>query len=127
MFSNIRYAQPPVGALRFAPPEPPTGRNPDIENGNKPVVCPQSIPDWFGMSDLFAKAFAAGTHTSFNYEDSKAAAAARTAQLSEALRNMPGISEDCLFLDVYVPANVMNAAKNPDAGRLTGGSPVVVW
>ncbi len=45
-FSNIRYAQPPVGNLRFALPQPPTGRSNEVDDGSVGRVCPQAYPLW---------------------------------------------------------------------------------
>jgi carboxylesterase type B len=46
-FSNIRYGQPPVGALRFSAPLAPQGRNTTINNGQQGVICPQAAPGQF--------------------------------------------------------------------------------
>lgn len=43
-FSNIRYAQPPVGHLRFDAPVAPTVRNSTVNDGQHGVVCPQASP-----------------------------------------------------------------------------------
>jgi len=49
-FSNIRFAQAPVGNLRFALPLPPTGTNSTIDNGAVSRICPQANPDWIGIA-----------------------------------------------------------------------------
>ena len=46
-FTNIRYGQPPVGDLRFAPSLPPTGRNTTIANSQRYAISPQAYPGTF--------------------------------------------------------------------------------
>lgn len=43
-FMNIRYAEPPIGDLRFAPPVAPTVRNATVNDGKSYTVCPQAVP-----------------------------------------------------------------------------------
>jgi carboxylesterase type B len=43
-FSNIRYAQPPLGALRFAAPVAVVGSSDIINNGSVGIVFPQMYP-----------------------------------------------------------------------------------
>ena len=43
-FSNIRYAQPPTGHLRFSAPAAPTVRNSTVNDGQQGVICPQANP-----------------------------------------------------------------------------------
>jgi hypothetical protein len=43
-FSNIRYAQPPIGHLRFDGPVAPTVRNSTVNDGQQEVICPQANP-----------------------------------------------------------------------------------
>ncbi|RDW57034.1 hypothetical protein BP6252_13906 [Coleophoma cylindrospora] len=40
-FSNIRFADPPLGELRFAAPIPPSGRNTTVNDGQQVALCPQ--------------------------------------------------------------------------------------
>lgn len=127
-FSNIRYAQPPVGNLRWAKPVPPSGRNPVVQNGSVGRICPQGTPNWYFISALFSPYILAGNTSSFNYtlaEQELQAFLATGADLNAAYAGAldPRINEDCLFLDVFVPEAVLeNAANNK-----TGGAPVLVW
>lgn len=44
-FTNIRYAQPPTGNLRFSPPLPPKKGDGKVEDGGaSPILCSQAIP-----------------------------------------------------------------------------------
>jgi carboxylesterase type B len=50
-FSNIRYAAPPIGDLRFAAPTPPLyNRSAGIQDGQYRCDCPQIFPRWFNRS-----------------------------------------------------------------------------
>lgn len=74
-FSNIRYAAPPVDALRFQlPQDPPDNRSVGVQDGSYGRICPQAYTPW----------------------QSSAAVTAPPGQLE---------SEDCLFLDVVVSAD----------------------
>ena len=46
-FSNVRYAAPPIGALRFAAPQPPSIDRSIIHTGTVGHICPQANPAWF--------------------------------------------------------------------------------
>src|ERR1700743_3872330 len=96
-FSNIRYAQPPVGNLRFAAPVAPTGRNTMVNNGSVGSICPQASPAWSLIGFEFAIAYAKGLPFNFT----AAVAALESANLSSTPD--PRTTEDCLFLDVFVP------------------------
>ncbi|KAE9363855.1 alpha/beta-hydrolase [Stipitochalara longipes BDJ] len=106
-FSNIRYAQPPIGNLRFAAPLAPTVRNPTINDGQKGVICPQANPGWFADSKIWlaTQNISALPTAPFN--------------VSDIPTPDPRTSEDCLFLDVVVPESIFTKKSSP--------APVLVW
>lgn len=84
-FLGLPYAAPPVGAMRWRAPAPPT--------------------KWQGKREA----------TTFG---------ARCAQIhffDDMIFQDEGPSEDCLFLNVYAPANVTNASKLPVMFWIHGG------
>ncbi|OAA59785.1 inactive carboxylesterase 4 [Niveomyces insectorum RCEF 264] len=96
VWKGIRYAQPPVGKLRWQEPRPPLTGN---GSGNAPAppiladhfgpACPQSLPQLPGASALL----------------------------------LPG-DEDCLFVNVYAPPfghNASSPAKRPVLVWIHGG------
>lgn len=85
-FSSIRYAAPPLGALRFTAPEPPiNNRSADIQDGYFGPPCSQAVPTWF------------------------------TAGLGSASSATTDVgSEDCLFLDVIVSNETFGYQSNQD-------------
>lgn len=93
-FSNIRYAAPPVGKLRFADPAPPLVER-TVQDGSVGNVCIQSSPGYFGgavegLGDLI-NSFPQGI----------------SSQLA---------SEDCLFLDVMAPIQLFDGARSNTLG-----------
>ncbi|KAL8937910.1 MAG: hypothetical protein Q9211_003450 [Gyalolechia sp. 1 TL-2023] len=81
-FSNIRYAAPPVGHLRWrAPQDPPTDRK-QVNDGSLGFICPQSAPSFFQTANAALGSLAA----------------VLPPDLSSQAEN-----EDCLFLDVIAP------------------------
>ncbi|KAJ6104085.1 hypothetical protein N7523_010405, partial [Penicillium sp. IBT 18751x] len=119
-FTNIRYAQAPLGNLRFAEPVPPTGRNPVIQTGNVSYTCPQAGPAWGVISNSFQSAYMSGDLSSFNYTHLAQVAPEILPVLISELNHGSKVSEDCLFLDVTVPKQVLNGPSHR-------GAPVVVW
>lgn len=88
-FLGIPFAKPPIDELRFAPPQNPESWTSPLAATEQPSACPQ----------LFGEPGPA-------------------ANLSQLLFNDPPIgdeSEDCLYLDVYVPQG-----EEP-------GKPVLFW
>ncbi|KAH8800638.1 Alpha/Beta hydrolase protein [Xylogone sp. PMI_703] len=104
-FSNIRYAAPPLGDLRFAAPLPPLyNRSAGIQDGSYGNICPQQYPKWLST---FAKSSDPG--------------------LLQTLSLSPGM-EDCLFLDVVVPQKTFQRKlSNAAVGLKSRGAPVLVW
>lgn len=45
-FSNIRYAAPPVGDLRFRAPQAPARNRGEIQTGSPDRICAQANPAW---------------------------------------------------------------------------------
>ncbi|KAM4734643.1 fatty acyl-CoA hydrolase precursor, medium chain [Anableps anableps] len=89
-FLGVPFAQPPVGpTLRLAAPQPPEGWQGLRDATKQPNMC---IQDMDIINNVFEK-------------------------LSGMKTEIPDISEDCLYLNIYTPAN-----RAPDA-RL----PVMVW
>ncbi|KZN84710.1 Secreted lipase [Penicillium chrysogenum] len=119
-FTNIRYAQPPLGDLRFAAPVAPTGRNPVVQTGNVSYICPQAGPAWGVISNSFQSAYISNDLSRFNYTHLAEMAPEILPTLISELNYGTAVSEDCLFLDVTVPKQVFNRSSRKRA-------PVVVW
>ncbi len=121
-FTNIRYAQPPLGDLRFAAPVPPSGRNPNLQDGSVGAICPQAIPHWQAIAADFAGAWATNK-LPFDY-DAAAAALSNISSVYPANLADPRISEDCLVLDVIVPRSSFDHSQS---GSRKTKKPVLVW
>lgn len=106
---------------------PPTGRNPDVQNGSFSPICPQAGPGWLAVGQAFTTAFALGNASSFNYTQAVAAAQAAAASAPPYMPS-PQETEDCLFLDVKVPKSVFDNANNLRRRQQGGtGVPVLLW
>ncbi|KAL8951891.1 MAG: hypothetical protein Q9222_002166 [Ikaeria aurantiellina] len=119
-FSNIRYAEPPIGNLRFRAPIPPQTANRSVDNGLIGRVCPQAAPAWQAIAQQFDPAYLTGKP--FNASDAEAALAAAA---SNPPTNDSRTTEDCLFLDVVVPEQVYSQANQSE--KSNEGAPVLVW
>ncbi|KAL7891990.1 acetylcholinesterase [Trichoderma sp. SZMC 28014] len=126
-FSNIRYAQPPLGNLRFAAPVPPTGRNKTVNDGTYGFTCPQANPAWTSIAESFAGYVAAGNESTFNYTLANAELEAQLRANGNYVTLNPSESEDCLFLDVIVPKAIFDRANSRHRKSASGGAPVLVW
>ena len=129
-FSNIRFAQNPVGPLRFSAPQPPTGRLEDVQVGEKGRICPQSGPEWSLVSAQFSEAVAKGEAESFNMTEAVEIAKQQIADGALPSPHADGstyITEDCLFLDVIVPSAVFDKGERQHEGHPAERAPVVVW
>ncbi|KAK6206388.1 acetylcholinesterase [Colletotrichum tabaci] len=99
-FTNIRYAQAPVGDLRFRAPEPPVRRNPVVQIGDQGRICPQAMPEWTLISGQFTQAFAAGNASSFDYsaaEEKARATMNKTGWPATWANPNSHTTEDCLI------------------------------
>ncbi|KAJ4413670.1 hypothetical protein N0V82_008399 [Gnomoniopsis sp. IMI 355080] len=109
-FSNIPYAEPPLGDLRFQRSIPLQTPNRTLNDGSNPRICPQGTPLWqitVPPPIPFASpppAPPAGAPPGPPPPD-------------------PQESEDCLLLDVMVPVQTFNAALGGTAPL----APVLVW
>ncbi|KAL8954191.1 MAG: hypothetical protein Q9183_007276, partial [Haloplaca sp. 2 TL-2023] len=101
---NVRYAAPPTGDLRWAKPAAPTPES-GIQDGSYGPIC---IPAPTGGPQLEGE----GANSSSGGALDQLLPGIPVPSLKEA-------SEDCLFLDLYVPAK---AIENPSL-RL----PVISW
>ncbi|KAJ5156847.1 hypothetical protein N7492_009650 [Penicillium capsulatum] len=119
-FSNIRYAAPPLGDLRFRAPEKPEQDRRQVQNGSIGRVCPQGFPIWsqdiepdFLLSQL--------TNTTFN----------KSTDISSypyvPYPVDPRTTEDCLFLDVIVPQKIFDRSRREHWPKKQSLAPVLVW
>ncbi|KAB8267956.1 carboxylesterase family protein [Aspergillus minisclerotigenes] len=104
-FSNIRYAAPPLGNLRFRAPLPPK------------VVCPQATPIWsrYIMPQFLTSYFTNATSS----------ASLDVSSYPVPLIQDPRISEDCLFLDVVGETPVPKESLAPVIVYFYGGGYVL--
>ncbi|KAI1057383.1 hypothetical protein LB507_011532 [Fusarium sp. FIESC RH6] len=117
-FSNIRYAQPPTGNLRFRAPVPPLANRDQIQTGDEVRACPQGIPLWQ------ARAVKPTAEYSNGKEFSLGSWEADIKNYTPATgKPPPPTTEDCLFLDVHVPRQVFDDAKRGKSCN----TPVLVW
>ncbi|KAB2578069.1 Carboxylesterase patB [Lasiodiplodia theobromae] len=112
-FSNIRYAAPPVGDLRFRPPTSPATNRSSVQDGSELRICPQASPAWLAIAAEFIPQYLiSGKLPNVSTTEPTVA---------ENVTIGPSESEDCLFLDVIVPEKVF---KRAGKGY---GAPVLVW
>jgi carboxylesterase type B len=117
-FSNIRYAQAPIGNLRFRAPVAPLVQLGKIQTGAEVRACPQGIPLWQLRASKPIGLYSNGKDFSLeSWEDD-------IKNYTASVGNPPPTTEDCLFLDVHVPRKVFNANKQRKKGH---GAPVLVW
>ncbi|KAJ4122807.1 hypothetical protein NW768_010252 [Fusarium equiseti] len=117
-FSNIRYAQPPTGNLRFRAPVPPLTNRDAIQSGEEVRSCPQGIPLWQARAVKPTSEYSNGRE--FSLQSWEADIKNYTPTTGKP---PPPTTEDCLFLDVHVPRKVFD-----DANRSGGcDAPVLVW
>ncbi|RAL12530.1 carboxylesterase family protein [Aspergillus homomorphus CBS 101889] len=127
-FSNIRYAAPPTGSLRFRPPVPPEQNRTVVQNGAQGRVCPQGALVW---EEEIMPGFVEGVLNGSISTGSDASVP------SSAVGDYPvvgpagdaRVTEDCLFLDVVVPRSVFERARKEDENDGNGESlaSVLIW
>ena len=108
-FSNVRYAAPPVGDLRFAAPQPPTINRDTVQNGSQGHVCPQANPAWEAITAQFLPEYLTGKPINITIPNGG----------QTPVQRDPREDEDCLFLDILVNPEVLAGAGK---GR---GAPVL--
>ncbi|KAF7876425.1 hypothetical protein EAF04_001517 [Stromatinia cepivora] len=116
-FSNIRYAAPPIGNLRFAAPIEPTEVNRTINDGQQGAICAQGTPYWEEVSQYY---FSGANTTTLEFVEAEVEAVEKNLTISGLPAPAPLTSEDCLFLDVIVPKSIYDSCGESAA-------PVVVW
>ncbi|KAM3609295.1 uncharacterized protein V6R79_012633 [Siganus canaliculatus] len=93
-YLGIPFAKPPVGpALRLAAPQPVEGWKGVRDATQQPPMCIQNQSIFFESSD----------------------------KLGFTLATVPDMSEDCLYLNIYTPANRADNAKLPVMVWIHGG------
>lgn len=103
-FKNIRFAAPPVGNLRWAKPAPPATQT-EIQDGSYGPICVQAPVK--------------GPKLTGPGSNSPIGQAANQFLAGIPIPAFKAQNEDCLFLDLYVPAQ---AIRNPSMKL-----PVISW
>lgn len=114
-FSNIRYAAPPVGELRFASPQPPAANRSAVNTGSVGRVCPQANPAWLLLAAQFLQEYLQGLPININ-TTVLSGGSNKTIQLD------PRTTEDCLFLDVLVPKPIVDSRYRKPGAPVLGRS-----
>ncbi|KAF0331319.1 carboxylesterase family protein [Colletotrichum asianum] len=116
-FSNIRFAEAPVGDLRFKAPVPVKVSNTShvVNKGSVGAICPQPFT-LFNDTAVTQWILSYISGTVLDLAELQQQAANQTEPPAD-----PRISEDCLFLDVIVPKKIYD---NRGSGA---GAPVLVW
>ncbi|XP_059120208.1 liver carboxylesterase-like isoform X2 [Peromyscus eremicus] len=95
-FLGIPFAKPPIGPLRFAPPEPPESWSGVRDGTSQPAMCLQNNI----MALVGAK------------------------EMNLIMPSIP-MSEDCLYLNIYTPAHAHEGSNLPVMVWIHGGGLVV--
>ncbi|KAG8437412.1 hypothetical protein GDO86_008202 [Hymenochirus boettgeri] len=91
-FMGVPFAKPPVGPLRFVDPQPPEPWSSVREASAHPYMCLQDV-------EIIKQ----------------------LAKLAKAVFEIPPVSEDCLYLNVYTPAEREGNSKLPVMVFIHGG------
>ncbi|XP_072492059.1 cocaine esterase-like [Notamacropus eugenii] len=92
VFLGIPFAKPPVGALRFSPPQPPDSWSNVRDATAHPPICLQDVT----LSE-------------------------KTANIMNVNVSITGNSEDCLYLNIHVPVHAKEGARLPVMVWIHGG------
>ncbi|KAM4636907.1 uncharacterized protein O3C94_017929 [Discoglossus pictus] len=95
-FFGIPFAKPPVGPLRFAPPQPSEPWKSLRNATQQPPICLQNVASTERINEFF-----------------------------RANVEIPPVSEDCLYLNVFTPANREKQSKLPVMVFIHGGGLVI--
>ncbi|KAI0532773.1 carboxylesterase family protein [Xylaria digitata] len=129
-FTNIRYGQAPVGDLRWAEPKAPlkssnrSSHDVAIVDGTEQGGnCAADFPCWFQIQTGYVEAYLAGELFDFNGTYDKLYGDGACSQPPPLDKRPPGETEDCLFLDVFVPTTIFDRKGNSSSS----GAPVLVY
>ncbi|KAM8750132.1 neuroligin-4, X-linked isoform 2-T2 [Rhynchonycteris naso] len=104
-YLGVPYASPPTGERRFQPPEPPSSWT-GVRNATQfAAVCPQHLDERSLLHDMLPVWFTANLDTLMTYVQDQ--------------------SEDCLYLNIYVPTEDdihEQSSKKPVMVYIHGGS-----
>ncbi|XP_075138296.1 fatty acyl-CoA hydrolase precursor, medium chain-like [Leptodactylus fuscus] len=95
-FYGVPFAKPPIGSLRFTAPEPPTAWTSIREASDYAPMCLQD----YNLMEQLVKAF-------------------------NGKINLPQVSEDCLYLNVFTPTDRVKGEKLPVMVFIHGGALVM--
>lgn len=124
IFRNIRFADPPVGSLRFAKPTPPTP-NGTLQTGAYGKSCVQSNAKPFSSGEEVPK-----PSGSFDFVGTLSSLLGWLSSTFDLGRLQGGgeSGEDCLFLDLYVPGKALKGqVKLPIINWIYGGKGTMIY